>query len=423
MDTAQRGVSRRAFLGGGVAAGVAIAGRFDPLAWARGTQREPWIEASIPELQALMARGRLTSRELTIGYLHRIRELNPLLGAVIETNPDAVSHRGATRPRAPPRPRPRAAARHPDPAQGQHRHARPHGDDRRLAGPGRQPRARRRADRRAASRGGAVILGKANLSEWANFRGFAPFNGWSARGGFTRDPVSPELRSVRLELRVGVAPAANLCAAAVGTETDGSVVCPLGNNLGVGLKPTRLLAQDGIIPTRAQPGHGRADRPDRDGRRDPARAMHRRRRVRPRLPRLREPAAARRVAWRADRRRPPLLSPRTTAASPIWSPSPSRASQAMRRLGATVVDTDTGDPSPTLDAEFTVLLFEFKVADRAVPRHAGPHLDAHARRSHRVQRVALRGRDEVLRPGDLRAARGHERRPTDPEYVDARACA
>lgn len=96
---------------------------------------------------------------------------------------------------------------------------------------------------------GAVILGKANLSEWANFRGNAPFNGWSARGGFTRDPYLLSFDPCGSSSGSAVASAANLCATAVGTETDGSVVCPSGNNLNMGLKPTvGLVSQDGIIP-------------------------------------------------------------------------------------------------------------------------------------------------------------------------------
>ena len=96
---------------------------------------------------------------------------------------------------------------------------------------------------------GAVILGKANLSEWANFRGNAPFNGWSARGGFTRDPYLLSFDPCGSSSGSAVAAATNLCAATVGTETDGSVVCPSGNNLNVGLKPTvGLVSQDGIIP-------------------------------------------------------------------------------------------------------------------------------------------------------------------------------
>src|SRR4029453_19228116 len=96
---------------------------------------------------------------------------------------------------------------------------------------------------------GSVILGKANLSEWANFRGNAPFNGWSARGDFPRDPYLLSFDPCGSGSGSGAAPAANLCATAVGTETDGSVVCPSGNNLVFGLKPTvGLVSQDGIIP-------------------------------------------------------------------------------------------------------------------------------------------------------------------------------
>ncbi len=98
---------------------------------------------------------------------------------------------------------------------------------------------------------GAVILGKANLSEWANFRGFAPwdFNGWSARGGKTRDPYLLGFDPCGSSSGSAVASAANLCAAAVGSETDGSIVCPASNNLVFGLKPTLgLISQGGIIP-------------------------------------------------------------------------------------------------------------------------------------------------------------------------------
>ncbi len=105
------------------------------------------------------------------------------------------------------------------------------------------------ANMRAA---GAVILGKANLSEWANFRGSRPdgifINGWSARGGFTRDPYVLDFDPCGSSSGSAVAPAANLCAVAVGTETDGSIVCPAGNNLVVGLKPSLgLVSQQGII--------------------------------------------------------------------------------------------------------------------------------------------------------------------------------
>ena len=210
-----------------------------------------WIEKSIAELQALMASGQLSSRELTQGYLKRIKDLNGLLHAVIETNPQAVSI---------------AAHLDDDRKKGLLRgplHGIPilvkdniaTGDNMETTAgslallgsrvPGDAPLVARL---RAA---GAVILGKANLSEWANFRGAPPwdFNGWSARGGKTRDPYLLSFDPCGSSSGSAVAAAANLCAGAVGTETDGSIVCPAGNNLVFGLKPTvGLISQDGIIP-------------------------------------------------------------------------------------------------------------------------------------------------------------------------------
>jgi amidase len=420
MDTAQRGISRRAFLGGGVAAGVAIAGRFDPLAWARGTQREPWIEASIPELQALMARGRLTSRELTIGYLRRIRELNPLLGAVIQTSPDAVS-----------------TAAHLD-HERRRGHVRGplHGipillkdniatRDRTetTAGSLALVGSRVPADAPIAARlraAGAVLLGKANLSEWANFRGFAPFNGWSARGSFTRDPYLLSFDPCGSSSGSAVAPAANLCAAAVGTETDGSVVCPSGNNLVFGLKPSQgLLAQDGIIPlAHSQDTAGPIGRTVVDVaillrvmqsafRHDGV----------PDYPSRLRRGALRGARIGVDRR----YFTEDYGGEPDLVAVAEQGIEAMRRLGATVVDTDTGDPLAYSDAEFTVLLFEFKVQiaqylstlGRTSMRTLADLIAFNA--SHCEAEMKYFGQEifelAEATSGDL----------TDPEYVDARA--
>lgn len=96
---------------------------------------------------------------------------------------------------------------------------------------------------------GALILGKTNLSEWANFRGTRSTSGWSSRGGLTRNPYALDRTSCGSSSGSAAAVAANLCAAAVGTETDGSIICPAQTNGIVGFKPTvGLISLTGIIP-------------------------------------------------------------------------------------------------------------------------------------------------------------------------------
>jgi amidase len=96
---------------------------------------------------------------------------------------------------------------------------------------------------------GAVILGKTNLSEWANIRSSHSSSGWSARGGQTRNPYALDRNPCGSSSGSGAAVAANLCAAAIGTETDGSIVCPANANGVVGVKPTvGLVSRAGIIP-------------------------------------------------------------------------------------------------------------------------------------------------------------------------------
>ena len=94
-----------------------------------------------------------------------------------------------------------------------------------------------------------MILGKTNLSEWANFRSTKSSSGWSGRGGQTKNPYALERNPCGSSSGSGAAVAANLCAAAIGTETDGSIVCPSSANSLVGIKPTvGLVSRAGIIP-------------------------------------------------------------------------------------------------------------------------------------------------------------------------------
>lgn len=96
---------------------------------------------------------------------------------------------------------------------------------------------------------GAVILGKTNLSEWANFRSTQSSSGWSGRGGLTRNPYALDRNPCGSSAGTGAAIAASLATAGIGTETDGSITCPAAVNGLVGLKPTvGLVSRDGIIP-------------------------------------------------------------------------------------------------------------------------------------------------------------------------------
>jgi amidase len=247
-------ITRRAFVGTAAAGGAALlTGGLGSLlkVTASAASTFPWSEATIPQLQAAMASGELTSRDLTMGYLDRIASLNPLLHAVIETNPNAVSiaagldnERGLGTVRGP---------LHGIPVLVKDNIA-TKDNMQTTAGSLALVNSRVPADAVVVDRlrnAGAVILGKANLGEWANWRGFNPFGfyGWTARGGATHNPYLLSYTTWGSSSGSAVAPAANLCAAAIGTETDGSIVGPSNANLVVGLKPTLgLISQGGIIP-------------------------------------------------------------------------------------------------------------------------------------------------------------------------------
>jgi amidase len=211
-----------------------------------------WIdvdETTIPQLQKLMDRGRLSSRELTRFYLRRIRQLNPILKAVITVSPTA-----------------RADARAAD-------RARRKGDDRPLLGipiivkdninttgmpttAGSWALAGSTPDDafivKQLKAAGAIIIGKANLSEWANWRSIPSSSGWSGIGGQGNSPYVLDRNPCGSSSGSGVVAAADLAVAAVGTETDGSIVCPAGANGVVGIKPTLgLWSREGIVPISA----------------------------------------------------------------------------------------------------------------------------------------------------------------------------
>jgi amidase len=247
-------ISRRAFLARSAAGGAALlTGGFGALleTAAAASSGFAWLEATIPQLQAAMASGQLTSKDLTKAYLDRIDMFNPLLHAVIETNPNAVSiaqqldnerRKGHTR-----------GPLHGIPILVKDNIA-TRDNMETTAGSLALVHSRVPGDATLITHlrdAGAVILGKANLGEWANWRGFNPFlfYGWSARGGATHNPYLLSYTSFGSSSGSAVASAMNLCAVAVGTETDGSIIGPSNANLVVGLKPSfGLISGNGIIP-------------------------------------------------------------------------------------------------------------------------------------------------------------------------------
>jgi amidase len=204
---------------------------------------------TIPQLEQLMNAHRLNAVDLTNFYLRRIRQLNPTLNAVITVSPTALADA-------------RAANR-----------ARRNGDHRPLLGipiivkdnidtagmpttagswalAGSTPNDAFIAQKLKAA--GAIIIGKANLSEWANFRSAPSSSGWSGIGGQGNMPYVLDRNPCGSSSGSGVVAAADLAVAAVGTETDGSIVCPSGANGDVGIKPTLgLWSRAGVVPISA----------------------------------------------------------------------------------------------------------------------------------------------------------------------------
>jgi amidase len=371
-------VTRRSFLATTAAGSAALlAGGISSLfrtdALAAKVAGGLFVEATIPELQAMMASGQLTSRDLVHGYIQRIADLNPLLHAVIEVNPNAISIAAGL-------------------------------DNERRAGLVRGPlhgipllvkdnvATNDNMQTTAGSlaiygnhvpadaviigrlrRAGAVILGKSNLGEWANFRSNIPIFplavGWSGRGGNTINPYVLSYTSWGSSSGSGAGAAANLCSVAVGTETDGSITGPSAVENIVGLKPTLgLVSQDGIIPISHQ--------------QDTAGPMARSVTDLAILLGVLQSPFGEVIGHTVPRDYTKFLKRgalkgarigrdvRYFTYSYFGSGIPGdektvafaeNALAVMENLGATIVDVDTGDVFQYTDDEFTALLFEFKV--------------------------------------------------------------
>ena len=362
----ENGITRRKFIGAAAGGSAALltgglASLLKPTVSAAGFD---FVEATIPQLQDAMASGALTSVELTNGYINRIQSLNPTLHAVIEVNSNALA----------------IAAGLDNERRAGHVRGPLHGipllvKDNIATNDNMQTTAgslaiygsRVPADApliqklRAA---GAIILGKANLGEWANFRDdeaetYPLAVGWSARGGSTNNAYDLSYTSWGSSSGSGAGAAANLCAAAVGTETDGSITGPSAVENIFGLKPTLgLISQDGIVPISHQ--------------QDTAGPMARS---------VTDVAILLGIMQSPQSDYTPLLQRgalngkrigrdvRYFDYSYFGSGIPgdeetvnfaNHALDVMASLGATIVDTDTGDVFAYTGDEFTALLYEFR---------------------------------------------------------------
>jgi amidase len=209
-------------------------------------------EATIAELEEAMRSGRHTARSITQAYLDRVQAVDkegPALNSIIELNPDALamaenldSERKAGRVRGPLHGIPILIKDNIDTADRMQTTA----GSLALVG---QPAPRDAYIVQKLRESGAVIVGKTNLSEWANIRSKNSTSGWSGRGGLTRNPFALDRNPSGSSSGSGAAVSANLCAAAIGTETDGSIISPASACGLVGIKPTvGLLSRSGIIP-------------------------------------------------------------------------------------------------------------------------------------------------------------------------------
>jgi amidase len=210
-------------------------------------------EVTIDELQAGMKSGKHTARSITEKYLARIETLDksgPAINSVIEVNPDALEiaesldrERKEKGARGPLHGIPLVIKDNIDTADKMMTTA----GSLALIGAPKPPK-----DSFVAAqlrKAGAVILGKTNLSEWANIRSSHSSSGWSGRGGLTRNPYALDRNPCGSSSGTGAGVSANLAAGGIGTETDGSIVCPSSSNGLAGIKPTvGLLSRSGIIP-------------------------------------------------------------------------------------------------------------------------------------------------------------------------------
>ena len=402
------------------------------------TAQFPYGEADIAQLQAAMARGETSSRHLVDAYLQRIEALDrngPRLGAIIELDPQAGAEADA-------RDAERRAGRLRGPLHGIPLLLKDTIDATPMAT---SAGSLALADFRPAQdaflvrrlrEAGAVVLGKTNLSEWANFRSTRSISGWSSRGGQTRNPYALDRSPCGSSSGTAVAVATNLATAGIGTETDGSILCPAAVNGVVGFKPTvGLVSRDGILPiSHSQDTAGPMARSVTDaalllsaiaGRdpADPATADG---------SSLLAPDYAERLHADALRGVRIGVLREATGISPEVDAATGQAIATLRAAGATVVDAAIPTAGQWEDDERELLLFEFKAGlERYLQQRGAPLTTLAAlieyNRAHAAQTMPLFGQElfeEAAARGGLNdpgyiAARMRARRLAGPEGIDA----
>ncbi|TME26698.1 MAG: amidase [Chloroflexi bacterium] len=338
-------------------------------------------EFTIAQLQAEMAAGRLTSVQLTQFYLDRIGALDqagPNVNSVLELNPDALRLAQDADSR-------RAKGKVIGPLDGIPILLKDNidtGDKMQttagslaLLGKPAVKDSTVAANLRAA---GAVILGKTNLSEWANFRSFFSTSGWSGRGGLTHNPYSTDRNACGSSSGSAAAAAANFTAVSLGSETDGSIVCPANVNAVVGIKPTiGIVSRGGVVPiSHTQDTVGPHARTVAD-------AVATLNAIVSRTPDSRDPATSSvPLGWQGTGRARPTLPADYSVfldpnglrgakvgvtrqgiddAPPQVVAAFDHAVAQIRGAGATVVDLDgSGFKFAPADGEFLILLYDFK---------------------------------------------------------------
>jgi amidase len=399
----------------------------------RPEQPSPGFElsdVSVAQLQDWMTTGRYTSRRLVELYLDRISQIDtagPRLRSVIEVNPDVLAIADALDEE-------RRAKRLRGPLHGIPVLIKDNIDtgDRMLTTAGSlalegapAPRDAFVVERLRAA--GAVILGKTNLSEWANFRSLKSTSGWSARGGLVKNPYVLDRNACGSSSGTGAAIAASLAAVGVGTETDGSIVCPSAVNALVGIKPTvGLVSRSGIVPiSHSQDTAGPMARTVADAAalltalvgvdsRDPATAAA------PRASPANYVAALNANALQGAR----IGVARAQFFG--YSPSTDRLVDAaiaeMKARGATIVDPADIATATMLDAcELEVLLYEFKANLNTYLASRGPAVAVHSleeliafNERERAREMPYFGQELLLRAEDKGPL-------TAREYLDARS--